>query len=102
MILDDELRIRLPPIHTQEAEDDPYVYARFYLPGTDLAWYPIEGQPLGSDFLFFGFTTDQDRDFCSFRLSELTARHNAKGDPVERDATFIPGKLTHVVQAADF
>ena len=38
-LLPDELRSRLPPLHTQEAEADPLVYARYYLPQTDSKWY---------------------------------------------------------------
>ena len=54
-LLDDHLRARLPPLHSQEAEEEPMVYARFHLPGTTRAWYLIEGQPEDEDFLFFGF-----------------------------------------------
>src|SRR5262249_15454027 len=30
---------RLPPIHAQEAEEEPWIFARYFLPGTNLAWY---------------------------------------------------------------
>ena len=33
-LLTDELRARLPPLYSQEAEAEPMVYARFVLPGT--------------------------------------------------------------------
>jgi hypothetical protein len=38
-LLTDDLRTRLPPLLSQEAEGDPMVYARFHLPGTRWAWY---------------------------------------------------------------
>jgi len=53
-LLSDDLRSRLPPLHAQEAEDEPMVYACFFLPGTWWRWYVIEGEPQGEDFLFFG------------------------------------------------
>jgi hypothetical protein len=100
-LLDDTLRARLPPLHSQEAEDDPMVYARFFLPGTEFAWYPIEGQPMVDDYLFFGFATGPHADFCGFRLSELEAKCNLFDEPVERDRNFTAGRLTDVVPAPD-
>src|SRR5207253_2757225 len=42
-LLPGDLRSRLPPFFSQE-DADPVVYARFHLPGTNRAWYVIEGQ----------------------------------------------------------
>jgi len=33
-LLPDELRTRLPPLLSQEAADEPVVYARYFLPNT--------------------------------------------------------------------
>ncbi len=33
-LLTDELRARLPPLYSQEAEAEPMVYAKFFMPGT--------------------------------------------------------------------
>ena len=43
-LLDDQLRGRLPPLLSQEAEADPFVYAKLFLPGTSLCWYLLEGE----------------------------------------------------------
>jgi hypothetical protein len=99
-LLPDELRERLPPLHSQDDEMLPMVYARFFLSGTPLVWYPIEGQPDGEDYLFFGFVLGPN-DFRNFRLSELIAARNPEGQPVQRDERFIPGPLTDVVPAPD-
>jgi Protein of unknown function (DUF2958) len=99
-LLTAELRTRLPPIHGQEAEDDPVVYCRYFLPGTNLAWYPIEGQTDGDDFQFFGFVVGRD-DFRFFRLSMLEKVRGPMEQPVERDLTFTEGRLTDVVPAPD-
>jgi len=45
LLLDDQLRGRLPPLYAQEAEPEPMVYAKFYLPGHPAwGWYVFEGQ----------------------------------------------------------
>jgi hypothetical protein len=99
-LLDDQLRGRLPPLYSQEAEDEPMVYARFHLPGTSRSWYVIDGQPEGEDYLFFGFVAGPD-EFRQFRLSELEAIRGSFGSQVERDQAFTEGRLTEVVPAPD-
>ena len=100
-LLTDELRSRLPPIHAQEAEADPVVFARYSLAGTGLAWYLMEGEPDGDDYLFFGFVFGIEDEFGHFRLSELEAVRGLFGETVERDLTFTEGRLTDVVPAPD-
>ncbi len=101
-LLDDELRARLPPLYSQEAEDEPTVYAKFFLPGTGWTWYVTEGSPEDQDFLFFGFVVGLDSEFGYFLLSELeAARSPLLGLAVERDLTFREGRLTDVVPAPD-
>ncbi len=99
-LLPDDLCNRLPPLHAQDDELEPMVYARYSLAGTPLVWYVIEGQPEGQDFLFFGFVLGRNT-FRNFHLSELEAARNDDGQQVERDAAFIPGRLTDVVPAPD-
>ena len=99
-LLDDQLRGRLPPLYSQEAEIEPIVYARFHLPGTPRAWYVIEGQPEDRDFLFFGFLAGPN-EFRQFRLSELERIRGLFDSHVERDQTFTEGRLTGVVPAPD-
>ena len=100
-LLDNQLRSRLPPLHTQEAEGDPVVYARFFMPDTSLAWYPIEGQPVGDDFVFYGFVAGPNPDIRTFRLSQLKTKWGLFGELVERDLSFTEGRLTDVVPAPD-
>ncbi len=99
-LLPEELKTRLPPIHAQEAEDDPVVFARYFIPGTNLSWFVIEGETDGTDYMLFGFDT-QSADFRYFRLSELKAARSLLGQPVELDTAFAPSRLTDVVPAPD-
>jgi len=100
-LLTEELRDRLPPMHSQEAEDEPWVYACFFLLQTTWRWYVIEGEPLAGDFLFFGFVEGLESEFCQFLLSELEALRGPKDVFVQRQESFIEGKLTDVVPAPD-
>ena len=99
-LLTDELRARLPCLLSQEAEAEPWVYARFLLPGTQWQWYVLEGEPEDDDFLFFGFVFGLSDEFGHFRLSELESIRSLLGQ-VERDEAFTEGKLTDVVPAPD-
>jgi len=100
-LLTDELRDRLPALYSQEAESEPVVYAKFFLPGTGWTWYVTEGGVEGNDFLFFGFVVGLDSEFGYFLLSELEEARNSLGIGVERDLAFAEGRLTDVVPAPD-
>ena len=100
-LLTDELRARLPRLYSQEAEPEPTVYAKFFLPGTGWTWYVTEGSEQEGDFLFFGWVMGLDSEFGYFLLSELEAVRTPQGLSVERDLTFREGKLTDVVPAPD-
>ena len=101
MLLDDQLRNRLPALYSQEAEPDPIVYAKFFLPGTGWTWYVTEGGEQGNDFLFFGFVVGLDSEFGYFVLSELESVRSPLGLAVERDLAFTEGRFTDVVPAPD-
>ncbi len=100
-LLTDDLRSRLPGLRSQQAEPDPVVYAKFFLPGTERTWYFIEGAAQDDDFLFFGFVVGLESDFGYFRLSELESVRNPFGLTVERDHSFREGRLTDVVPAPE-
>ncbi len=100
-LLTDELRARLPPLYSQEAETDPMVHAKFFLPGTGSTWYVTEGQEQDGDFMFFGFVIGLESEFGYFLLSELESVTTRLGLHVERDLAFREGRFTDVVPARD-
>ena len=101
-LLDDELRARLPPLFSQEAEPEPYVYARLTLPGTSLNWYVIEGEGSGTDFtLSCVFVGTEEYSFGHFLESFLELFRGPNGETVALDHAFIEGRLTDVVPAPD-
>lgn len=99
-LLNEDLKARLPPLYAQ-AEIEPTVYAKFFMPGTQWTWYVTEGSPHEGDFLFFGFVVGLESEFGYFLLSELESVRNRFGLGVERDLSFREGKLTDVVPAPD-
>ncbi|HEX3822684.1 MAG TPA: DUF2958 domain-containing protein [Candidatus Sulfotelmatobacter sp.] len=96
-----ELKIRLPPLLSQEADYEPIVYARYFLAGTCRSWYVIEGEVEDGDFGFFGFVSGTSDEFGRFLLSELQSARGPNGETVQRDLNFVEGKLTDVVPAPD-
>ena len=61
-----------------------------------MAWYVIEGQPEGEDFLLYGFVTGPNV-FREFRLSDLENIVIR----VKRDVKFTEGKFRDIVLAPD-
>jgi hypothetical protein len=100
-LLPDELRARLPPIYSQEAEPEPRIHCKLFLPGTGWTWYVMEGGPQDNDFLLFGFVVGLESEFGYFLLSELEKLRSPLGLPVERDLAFTEGRLTDVVPAPE-
>ena len=100
-LLTEELRASLPPLYSQEAESNPVVHAKFFLPGTGWTWYVTEGEEQGSDFLFFGYVIGLESEFGYFLLSELEAVRSPLGVRIERDLTFASRRFTDVVPAPD-
>ena len=100
-LLTEELRARLPRLYSQEAESEPIVYAKFFLPGTAWTWYVTEGEEQAGDFRFFGFVVGLESEFGYFLLSELESVTSPLGLHVERDLAFREGRLTSVVPAPD-
>jgi hypothetical protein len=98
-LLTDELRKKLPPLYSQEADTDPLVHAKFFTPDSNWTWYVTEGSPQESDFLFFGYVCGLENEFGYFLLSELESARGPLRLPIERDLYFTPGRFSEVVPA---
>lgn len=96
-LLTEELRQRLPPLDSQEAEANPLVHAKFFTPDSSWTWWVTEGSPEGNDFRFFGFVQGFEEEWGYFLLSELETATGPLGLHVERDLYFTPGPFTDVL-----
>ena len=101
-LLSDELRARLPPLLSQEAEPDPMVYAKLFLPNTSLTWYVLEGEATATDFVLGClFVGTEEYSFGHFAQSFLELFRGPNGEVIEQDRAFTEGRLTDVVPAPD-
>lgn len=88
-LLPSDLRTRLPRLSTQQALEDPVIHAKFFFPASAWTWLVTEGQPEGSDFLFFGYVIGFEAEWGYFTLRQLE-EVNIKGIVIERDLYFEP------------
>ena len=102
----EEVRKHLPPLYSQEHEQDPMVMCKFFHPLSTMTWYAIEGSPVDADgyydtdnekvdFLFFGWVYADFPELGYFSLSEMQAVQ-AMGLGIERDVHFSPTRLSQV------
>jgi Protein of unknown function (DUF2958) len=86
-LLTTELRSKLPPLYSQEAEPDPVVPVKFFTPDSAWTWYAIE---FDGDDLFFGFVVGMESELGYFTLHELERARGPLGLPIERDLYWNP------------
>jgi hypothetical protein len=91
----DQLRLLVPPLHSQEGVDDPVVHLKF-LSKSGLIWYATEGSTEDDDFVFFGFVIGPEEEWGEFFLSELSTCARA-GFAIERDVHFKPERFSHII-----
>jgi hypothetical protein len=105
-LLPEELRKQLPPLYSQEQEQDPLVICKFFHPLSPWTWYASEGSPVDADgyyntdkekvdFLFFGWVYGDQPELGYFSLSELESV-TVMGLGMERDLHFKPMRLSEV------
>ena len=62
---------------------------KFFLCGTTWSWYVTEGEEESNgDWMFFGFVEGFEKEWGSFRLSDLTSVTGPMGFKIERDRWF--------------
>ena len=94
-LLTSELRDMLPPLYSQEHEEDPLVICKFFTPDSNWSFYALEFD--GED-LFFGWVVGFEKELGYFRLSDLLQARGPFGLSIERDLHFSPTKLSLVMK----
>jgi hypothetical protein len=95
-LLPDELRAQLPPLHSQQEQDDPIVYAKFFTPLTAWVWYVTEGADHRSDYRFFGFVVGREPEWGYFTLSDLQSIRGPANLTIQRDPDFSPRPISTI------
>lgn len=95
-LLTAELREKSPKIYSQDGNENPTVYAKFFFPAGRLTWFVTEGETEGEDFRFYGFVIGDFDEWGYFYLSELQDI-NLRGLTVERDLYFKEGSFKDVL-----
>ncbi len=60
-LLTEELKKQLPPLYSQEKEQDPMVICKFFHPLSPWTWYAYEGSPVDEDGYY-----DTDKEKVDF------------------------------------
>ncbi len=92
-LLPEDLRETLPKIYSQEKQDDPFVYAKFFFPAGIWTWFVTEGEQEDEDFLLFGYVIGSVGEWGYFSLRELE-EVSVKGLSIERDLYFKPDNFS--------
>jgi DUF2958 family protein len=95
-LLPDELRMRLPPLYSQENATDPIVHVKYFTPDSSWTWYATEGSAEGDDFVFFGYVVGLESEWGYFSLHELRSAQGPLGLPIERDLYFTPKPVSQI------
>lgn len=86
-LLPKEVRDTLPNLGSTAEEENPIVRVKFFYPDFGWTWYGIEFD--GED-IFYGLVHGFEKEFGTFRLSELMEKRGKLGLEVERDLYFQP------------
>jgi len=98
-LLTAELRKQLPKLYAQENKPEIVIYAKFFHPCSNWAWYVAEGEPVLDengkevDFIFFGLVDGFEKEWGQFALSELESVRDKFGLGIERDLYFPNMKI---------
>jgi hypothetical protein len=95
-LLTAELRAQLPPLYSQDGNQDPTVYAKFFTPDSNWIWFATEGQYVEDEFQFFGYVVGPFPEWGYFLLRDLEKSQDPTGARIERDLHFKPAPFSEV------
>ena len=88
-----EIRHSIPLLYSQEHEQDPMIYVKYFCPWNQWTWYATEFD--GKD-IFFGYVMGLENELGNFSLSELESVRGPMGLKIERDLHFKPRRLSSI------
>ncbi|MBX3394334.1 MAG: hypothetical protein KF841_03100 [Phycisphaerae bacterium] len=90
-LLTNKLRRQIPPLGATEKDADPILWARFFVPGLETAYYPIEFDGINR---FNGLVKALNVESMSFWLDDLENWRFSGGRRHVRDRRFRPVRLS--------
>ncbi len=97
-LLPAKLRSQMPPLYSQEKNENPTVRAKFFCPWSNWTWFVTEGSADEGDFRFFGYVIGFEEEWGYFVLSELETVRGPGGLTIERDLYFRPAPFKEVIE----
>lgn len=94
MLISPLVKSKLPKLYSQESQEDPTVYLKFFNPLGAGTWYFMEYCP--EDNLAFGYIDLHETELGYFSIAELEAIRLPFNMRIERDFSFVPKKLSEV------
>ena len=94
-LLTQALKKQLPPLYSQENEEDPMVYVKFFCPWNQWTWF---GYEFDQEDTFFGYVRGDENELGTFSLSELENVRGPGGCTIERDHWFSPTRLSTIMK----
>ena len=92
----DDLKAQIPPLYSQEGSKDPTVWMKLFTPWSNWTWFITEGEDREGDYLMFGYTIGQEREWGYISLNELKSVTGPFGLKIERDIHFSPRPKSQV------
>lgn len=90
-----EIEKSLPIMGSQDGEDNPTVYVKYFNPLGSWYWYGTEYNP--EERLFFGLVFGFETEAGYFSLEELESIILPMGMGIERDLHFKPRPMAEVI-----
>src|SRR5579864_3913161 len=97
-LLPEELRKSLPPLYSQEGNDDPTVHIKFFTPDSNWTWFVTEGSEEDGDFRFLDSFRDRKTNgsiSCFQSLKQGAARMALKSSATSISSP-VPFSRLHV------
>ncbi|MCT4621875.1 MAG: DUF2958 domain-containing protein [Marinisporobacter sp.] len=88
--------LNIPELYSQEDEENPMAYVKFFDICSNWTWYVLECQKQeDGDYLFFGYVMGLENELGYFSLAELESV-NSSFPRIERDLYFNPTELSNI------
>jgi hypothetical protein len=86
----------LPPLYSQEDQEDPIVHVKLSTPNDIWAAYLVEGKKRGDDYIVFGLFISASKTWGQVSFRKLEEALQSEGLSLIQDHDFTPAPLSQV------